>query len=100
MTVLTLAPGSMLGPHGGTAENTRIPTAVLDLPLLVPVSPAAPEEVTLLDAPSLLPVSPCSRESKVGAVRKVKEKELQTEDIWSECPSKDKRNFSLPLPPR
>lgn len=55
----------MLGPHGGKVENTRIPTAVLDRPLPVPVSPAAPEEVILLDAPNLLPVSPCSRESKV-----------------------------------
>lgn len=55
----------MLGPHGGRVENTRIPKAVLDLPLPVPVPPAAPEEVTLLDAPNLLPVSPCSRENKV-----------------------------------
>ena len=62
---LTPAPGSMPGPRGGTAGNTRSPTAGLGLPLLVPASPAAPEEATLPGAPDLLPVWPYSRNSKV-----------------------------------
>lgn len=62
---LTPAPGSMPGPHGGTAGNTRSPTAGLDLPLPASASPAALEEVTLPGAPDLPPAWPCSRDSNV-----------------------------------
>lgn len=62
---LTPAPGSMPGPRGGTAGNTRSPTAGLDLPLPVPASPAAPEEATPPGAPDPPPVWPCSGDSNV-----------------------------------
>lgn len=65
LAFLTPAPGSMPGSHGDTAGNTRSPTTGLDLPLSVPVSPAAPEEVTLPGAPDLPPASPCSRDRGV-----------------------------------
>lgn len=77
----------MLVPHGGTVENTRIPTAGLDLPLAVPVSPDAPEEVTRLDSPDLPPALPFIRENKVlGAVSSAQRKGATNREIWSECP--------------
>lgn len=66
MQFLTPALGSVPELREDTAGNTRSPTDGLDRSLLVPVTTADPEEVTLPGTPDLPPGWPCSRNSRVG----------------------------------
>ena len=79
----------MLEPHGGTVENTRIPTAGLGLPLAFSASLAAPEEVTRVAAPDLPPALPFIRETKVWGGQLAGLRGKGNREIWSKCPSKD-----------